>query len=163
MCYTYNMKFNLRKKCPRCQTKMSVDLAVCPSCQLNFKKFYEATNSEAKQAIKEGRKDEVLMLKGYPADVKKWVMILITIFGGWFGMHYYFVGRYKMGIFFTSAFMIGALNAILNSFNVIIFSGFAAEIFYCLVLMWGAVIFLWIVDVAKVCLNKFKIPVSRNK
>ena len=73
------MKFNLSKKCPRCQTKMAVDLAACPSCQLNFKKFYEATSADAKQAIREGRKDEVLMRKGYPADVKKWVMILRKI------------------------------------------------------------------------------------
>lgn len=156
------MKLNLRKKCPRCQTKMAVELTSCPNCQLNFKKFNEATNTDAKQAIREGRKDEVLLRKGYPADVKKWVFILITIFGGWFGLHYYFVGRYKMGIFFTLAFLVGAVNAAFNSFGKSILSGFAAEIFACLVLVWGAVIFMWIIDIAKACFNRFKIPVSRN-
>ena len=157
------MKFNFRKKCPRCQTKMAMELTSCPSCGLNYKKFYEATNAEAKQAIKEGRKDEVLMRVGYPVDVKKWVLILLTIFGGWFGLHYYYVGRNKMGLFFTSAFLVGAANAALTIFGKTHFSGFVGELFYCLVLVWGAVIFMWIVDMAKVCFNKFKIPVSRDR
>lgn len=156
------MKFNLRKKCPRCQTKMAAELAMCPNCQLNFKKFYEATNADAKQAFREGRKDDVLMRVGYPVDVKKWALILITIFGGLFGMHYYYVGRNKMGIFFTLAFFVGVANAVIANMVTKTLTGFGWEIFSLLVLVWGAVIFIWIIDVAKVCLNKFKIPVSRN-
>lgn len=142
---------------------MAVELSSCPSCQLNFKKFYDATNSEAKQAMREGRKDEVLMRAGYPTDVKKWALILITIFFGFFGMHYYYVGRNKMGLFFTLAFFVGVANAIIGSMVSKTLSGFGWEIFYVLVLVWGAVIFMWIIDMAKVCFNRFKIPVSRNK
>ena len=157
------MRFNFKKKCPRCQTKMAGELAMCPSCQLNFKKFYEATNMDAKQALREGRKDDVLLRTGYPVDVKKWVLILLTIFGGWFGLHYYYVGRRKMGLFFTIFFLVGATNAILATLVNKTLTGFFWEIFYLLVLIWGAVIFMWIIDMAKVCFNKFKIPVSRNE
>lgn len=141
---------------------MATELAMCPNCQLNFKKFYQATNMDAKQALREGRKDDVLMRTGYPADVKKWLLILVTIFGGFFGMHYYFVGRNKMGIFFTLAFFVGVVNAVIGTMVTKTLTGFAWEIFSLLVLVWGAVIFIWIIDIAKVCLNKFKIPVSRN-
>lgn len=135
---------------------------MCPNCQLNFKKFYEATNMDAKQALREGRKEDVLMRKGYPADVKKWILILITIFGGFFGMHYYYVGRKKMGVFFTLAFLVGCANAVIANMVKTTLSGFGWEIFSVLVLVWGAVLFIWIIDIAKVLLNKFKIPVSRN-
>lgn len=156
------MKLGLNKKCPRCETKMATSLVVCPNCQLNFKKFNEATNAEAKKAIKEGNKDQVLLKKGYPADVKKWSLILITIFGGFLGAHYYRVGRYKMGLFFTIAFLIGCANAIINTLVEQSGSGVVWEIFTLLVLVWGAVLFMWIIDIAKVCLNQFKIPVSRS-
>ena len=157
------MRFNFRKKCPRCQAKMAAELSVCSDCQLNFKKFYEATNAEAKQAMREGRKDDVLLRVGCPSDVKKWALILITIFFGFFGMHYYYVGRNKMGIFFTLSFFVGVANAVIGSLITKTLTGFGWEIFSVLVLVWGAVIFMWIIDIAKVCFNHFKIPVSRNK
>ena len=157
------MRFSFRKKCPRCQTKMQPELMICPNCQLNFKKFNEATNAEAKQAIKEGRKDDVLLRTGCPADVKRWALILMTIFFGLFGMHYYYVGRNKMGIFFTLAFFVGVANAVILNMVTKQLIGIFWEIFPAIVIfVWGSVLFIWIVDIAKVCLNKFKIPVSRN-
>ena len=112
--------------------------------------------------MREGRKDDVLLRVGYPADVKKWVLILITVFFGFFGMHYYYVGRNKIGIFFTIAFLVGVANVVIGSFIAKPLTGFFWEIFSVLVLVWGFVIFMWIIDMAKVCFNRFKIPVSRN-
>lgn len=156
------MSINLRKKCPRCKTKIAYELAVCPSCQLNFNKFNTATNKDAKIALKEGRKDDVLLRTGCPADVNRWILMLITVLGGFFGLHYYYVGRYKMGIFFTLSFLIGVANAILSVYLNSSPTGFVWELFSVLVLVWGAVIIMWIIDMAKVCVNRFKIPVSRN-
>ncbi|MBQ8615715.1 MAG: hypothetical protein IJ415_04040 [Clostridia bacterium] len=150
------------KRCPRCNTKMPVEIVSCPSCQLNFQKFETATNAEAKQAIREGEKDRVLMRKGRPSDVSAVKLILITIFLGFTGAHYYYVGRYKMGAFFSIFFAVGIVNAILNSLLDATPTGDLYQVFTLLVLVWGVVIALWIIDVAKVCFNKFKIPVSRN-
>ena len=150
------------KRCPRCNTKVPVGTGVCPSCMLNFQKFNEATNKEAKLAIKQGEKDKVLMRKGCPKDVSKVKLILLTIFLGFVGAHHYYVGRYKMGLFYTIFFIVGLTNAILTQVFKSALTGVAYEIFSLLVLVWGAVLFMWIVDMAKVCLNKYKIPVSRN-
>jgi len=68
-----------------------------------------------------------------------------------------------MGLFFTIFFLVGATNAILVTLVNKTLTGFFWEIFSVLVLVWGAVIFIWIIDMAKVCFNKFKIPVSRNE
>lgn len=150
------------KRCPRCNTKVPVEIVSCPSCQLNFQKFESATNKEAKEAIKQGEKDRVLLRKGRPSDVSAVKLILITIFLGFTGAHYYYVGRYKMGAFFSIFFAVGIINAIINSLLQATPTGDLYQIFTLLVLTWGAVIALWIIDIAKVCLNNFKIPVSRS-
>ncbi len=151
------------KRCPRCNAKMPVETVACPSCQLNFQKFNDATNAEAKQAINAGEKDRVLLRTGYPKDVSKIKLILLTVFLGFTGAHYYYVGRSKMGAFFTIFFAVGIVNVILTSLLTQTPKGDAYQVFTFLVLIWGAVLFLWIVDMAKVCFNKFKIPVSREK
>ena len=156
------MKFKMYKNCPRCEIKMDANLVVCPNCQLNFNKFNEATNAEAKEALKHGEKENVLMRKGYPTDVNKVAFILLTIFLGFTGAHYYKVGRYKMGIFFSFFFLIGVANAVLSIYKSTVFSGNMGKIFYLLVLIWGVVLLIWVFDIYKVCFNKFKIPVSRR-
>ncbi|MBE5741622.1 MAG: TM2 domain-containing protein [Clostridiales bacterium] len=155
------MKISNNKRCPRCNTKVPYGTPVCPSCMLNYTKFDSATNAEAKNAIKAGEHDRVLMRKGCPSDVKKWKLLLFTILLGFTGAHYYYVGRYKMGMFFTFFFIVGLTNAILSAvFGHI--GGELYQIFTLLVLIWGVVLVLWIIDMAKVVLNHFKIPVSRE-
>ena len=150
------------KHCPRCNQKMPVELVVCPSCQLNFNKFETATNKEAKEALKAGEKDRVLMRKNRPSDVSFLPLLLITIFLGFTGAHYYYVGRYKMGAFFTIFFAVGIVNAVMTTLLETMPTGDLYQIFTLFVFTWGAVVALWIIDIAKVCLNKFKIPVSRS-
>ncbi|MBO5954796.1 MAG: hypothetical protein J6Q13_02360 [Clostridia bacterium] len=150
------------KHCPRCNQKMPIEMVVCPSCQLNFSKFEIATNKEAKQALREGEKDRVLLRKGRPSDIKLLPLLLITIFLGFTGAHYYYVGRFKMGAFFSIFFGVGIINAVLTTILNGTPKGDLYQIFTLLVLVWGAVIALWIIDIAKVCVNKFKIPVSRS-
>ena len=149
------------KRCPRCNLKMPSFTKVCPDCGLNFNKFDAATNMDAKKMLRAGEKEQVLYRKGCSTDVSKIKLLLLTIFVGFTGAHYYYVGRNKMGIFFSIFFVVGIINAILTSFlpNVSKLPWF--EWFYLLVLVWGAVLILWIVDIAKVCFNRFKIPVSR--
>ncbi len=150
------------KRCPRCNHKMPIEIVVCPNCQLNFNKFESATNSEAKEAIRMGEGERVVMRKGRPIDVKFVPLLLITILLGFTGAHYYYVGRYKMGAFYSIFCAVGFVNAIITTLLDVTPKGDLYQIFTLLVLIWGIVIMLWIVDIAKVCLNKFKIPVSRS-
>ena len=156
------MRIGINKRCPRCNAKSPVGLVVCPGCQLNFQKFESATNAEAKQAIKQSENERVLMRKSRPSDVKFWPLFLLTLFLGYMGAHYYYVGRNKMGLFFTVFFIVGLTNAIISSIIEVVPTGDLWQVFSLMVLVWGAVIFIWIVDIAKVALNKFKIPVSRS-
>lgn len=150
------------KRCPRCNLKMPAFTKVCPSCGLNFDKFDAATNADAKKMLRAGEKEQVLYRKGCPSDVNKIKLLLLTIFVGFTGAHYYYVGRNKMGIFFSTFFVVGVIYSCLVQFvpNIEQFQWF--QWVYLLAMVWGVVIILWIVDIAKVCLNRFKIPVSRN-
>ena len=151
------------KRCPRCEFKVPSEIAVCPRCQLNYNKFNLATNGEAKNAFRQGESERVLYRKGCPSDVNKIKLLLITIFLGFMGGHYYYVGRTKMGVFFSIFALIGITNGILVSLLKATPKGDLYQIFYMLVLVWGVVIMLWIVDIVKVCFNRFKIPVSLEK
>ncbi len=162
MCYNSIMK-SKNKRCPRCEFKVPSEMAVCPRCQLNYQKFEKATNNEAKLAFQLGESERVLYRKGCPSDVSKVKLLLITIFLGFLGGHYYYVGRTKMGIFFSIFAFVGIVNGLLTFFLKSTPTGDLYQIFYVLVLVWGVVIMLWIVDIAKVCFNRFKIPVSLEK
>ena len=153
------LKIN-NKHCPRCNFKMPKEIAVCPNCQLKFQKFELATNKEAKEAFRQGESDRVIFRKGYPNDVKKPILILLTVLLGFTGAHYYYVGRIKMGLFFSFFFCVGIINSILTSIIKINVEGDLYQLFYLLVLIWGIVILMWIADIVKVCFNTFKIPVS---
>lgn len=132
----------------------------CPKCRLNYSKFEQATNIEGKRALKQREYDRVVYRSGCPSDIARWKLLLFTIFFGFIGMHNYYVGRTKRGVFFTIFFIVGIVNAIITGILRIEPSGELWEIFAFLVLIWGIVIFLWIIDIFKVALNKFKIPVS---
>jgi hypothetical protein len=153
------MELFRNKRCPRCETKVPTEAGVCPGCRVNYEKFNQATNAEAKVAMREGETDRIIMRKGCPSDVNKWVLLILTFFVGFMGAHYYYVGRKKMGLFFTVFFVVGLTNAALQMMN---FSGKVMEFITYLSLIWGIVLLLWIIDLAKVCFNWFRIPVSRK-
>ena len=149
------------KRCPRCNLKMPKECVVCSNCKLNFQKYDSATNYEAKQAMRQGETERVLMRTGTPIDINKIKLWLLTFFLGFMGAHYLYVGRKKMGIFCLSFFIVGLLNAgVQIAFQV---RNDLTEILSFLSLIWGAVLLIWIIDIFKVAFNRFKIPVSREK
>ena len=150
------------KRCPRCKKKAPVEIVICPSCQLNYHKFNGATNAEAKAAMRAGEKEKVLMRQGCPSDVSRIKLFILTLFLGFTGAHYYYVGRNKMGLFFSIFCFIGLINGIITALLDTEPSGDLYQIFTLLTLVWGIVAIIWIVDIAKVACNRFKIPVGRS-
>ena len=154
------MKTQFKKRCPRCQRKMVASLKTCPYCSMNFEKFYTATNKEAKEALREGEKHKVVMRTGVPSDVKLYKLLLMSIFVGFVGAHHYYVGRKNMGFFYSIFFGVGIIYTILTIALNFDWTSEIGQFFYLLVMAWGVVIMLWIVDIAKVSFSRYKIPVS---
>ncbi len=156
------MEIIKNKKCPRCATKVNKYATVCPSCGLNYNKFNEATNKEAKEAYACGEKERVLYRIGCPRDVKKWKLLLMCVFLGYVGGHHYYVGKKGWGLFYTIFFFVGVINTFISEFFPQAINTDAFQVFYLLVLVWGIVLIMWIVDIVKICFNRYKIPVSRT-
>lgn len=147
------------KRCPRCNKLVANNLARCGNCQLNFNKFYSATNTEAKSAFRMGEKERVLYSKTPPCDIDKIKILLMAIFGGWFGLHYFAVGRIKKGIFQAIGLICGIIYCTYN-FRVGLPRNYLTYFIICLGFVWVANVITWIADCLAVIFNRFKYPVS---
>lgn len=148
-------KQKLFKKCPRCGEKTFVTDKVCDNCKLVFERMQYASNKEAKQAIKAGKKNYVFKSKQWPNDIKKWKLFFICLGGGLVGAHNIYIGRYIKGFF--SLFFI-----LLTSILVLVLDGVVLANVYnsYLFIPAGVVLYFWFYDLLMIGLAKYKIPVA---
>lgn len=159
MCYNCVMKQKEFKRCPRCNHKSPINVAKCGNCGLNYDKFNTATNSEAKSAFRMGENERVLYTKRRPNDVSKVSIFFKSLIGGWFGLHYFAIGRKWRGLFqilgiammFVYAYFAGRLG---------IRNGFAGNAVLVCGIIWVATFIIWWADSIAILFNRFKYPVS---
>lgn len=147
------------KRCPRCNFKTPNDLARCGDCGLNFIKFNDATNAEAKSAFRMGEKERVLHSRHIPSDVNKITILLQCIFGGWFGLHYFSLGKKWRGIFQ----ILGLVFAFVYTFAAVkhnIRSGYLGNLVLVCGIIWATSFIIWLFDILSIIFNRFKYPVS---
>lgn len=147
------------KRCPRCNFKTYSDMARCGNCGLNFEKFNSATNAEAKSAFRMGEKERVLYTKKVPSDVNKWKLLILCILGGWFGLHYFKIGRIFKGWFQVAGFML----AFVYSFCAVqqnIRTGYLGALILICGIIWLSSFVIWLTDTVSIIFNRFKYPVS---
>ena len=147
------------KRCPRCNFKTPNDMGRCGNCGLNFIKFKDATNAEAKSAFRMGEKERVLHSKQIPSDINKWSFFFKSLLGGWFGLHYFSLGKIWRGLFQ----IVGLIFAFVYSYfagikNIRV--GYAGNLVLVCGIIWVASIIIWIADSISVIFNRFKYPVS---
>lgn len=147
------MKFRT-KTCPRCNSKNSLNAYKCDCCGLIFERLNDATNSAGKKMIISGHKNKVVYVKKVPKDIKKWKLILITIFGGMFGAHCFYVGRYLRGVIMLLAGVYAFIASILA-----VSSMLPTSIYTLSTLIVGILVIVYLLDIVNVCISKFKIPV----
>ena len=147
------------RRCPRCRKKVPSDFGRCGNCCLNFAKFESATCAEAKSAFRMGEKERILYSSHIPSDINKWKMFFICLLGGWFGLHYFSLGKKWRGIFQIVGF---CLSFIYTYFAVIrnIRVGFLANFILALGIIWLSSVLIWFSDTISILFNRFKYPVS---
>ena len=147
------------KRCPRCNTKTPIQLKKCGACGLNYDKFSSATNAEAKSAFRMGEKGRVLHTKVVPSDISKPRMFVKCALGGWFGLHYFSVGRMWRGLLQ----IVGFIFAFIYSYGAVIYSIRSGYLGYLILLcgfVWVFTFITWLSDSFAILFNKFKYPVS---
>ena len=147
------------KRCPRCNFKTPNDMGRCGNCGLNFIKFNDATNAEAKSAFRMGEKDRVLHSRQSPSDINKWEFFLSCLLGGWFGLQYFKLGKIWRGLFQV----LGCIFAFIYSYFAVIENirtGYIGNLVLVFGVVWVASIIIWISDSVSIIFNRFKYPVS---
>ena len=158
ICYNKLMSKDY-KRCPRCNYKTPTQFCRCGNCGLNYDKFSSATNAEAKSAFRMGEKERVLHTKQRPSDVSKIGILLKCIFGGWFGLHYFSLGKIWRGVFHIVGFAMAFVYAYCAmKFN--IRTGYLGYFVLLCGFIWVASFIIWLVDIFSIIFNKFKYPVS---
>lgn len=145
------------KKCPRCGEKCLQTQPICPDCGLIFSRLEECTNRDAIKRIKAGQKQNVLMSKQIPSDKNYWKLLLYSIFLGLFGAQYFYVYRWKMGVYMLlGIFVTFFFGVYYNAF----FVEWHAIIQYSIILFVGIYAFVWLNSIRQIVFRSFKIPVS---
>lgn len=149
-------------QCPRCYNKIGKDKNRCDSCGFNINDLNDASNKEAKKALKSIYKDDVLYTTKLPADVNKKRLLLFSIFFGLFGVHHFMVGKFWTGLYMAVAsgltLIVTTILAYLNSITNNIFQ----IIFEFLTVFQGIAVIMWFSDIISIATNKFKVPVYKE-
>lgn len=149
-----NVKYK-SKRCPRCGTKNNYNDNRCIHCGLIFSRVENGSNTIAKGLIHAGKKDETVLARMFPKDVKKKKFLLLCGFLGIFGAHNFYVGRYKKAVFQLICGMLAvicvAIGHILPFYDTLM-SFISVPI--------GFDTLFWAWDFIDGCLNRYKIPVA---
>ncbi len=141
------------KKCPRCGEKCLISQECCHECNLIFSRLEFASNKAAKKKLLRFDRDFVIYTNQFPKDMKYWKLLLMTIFTGIFGGHYYYCGKFIKGGLMTASFIYLLFCTIFNA-QVI-----ALPLGEYMFLPIGVAALAWIVSLSFLLSRKFKVPV----
>ncbi len=119
-----------------------------------FSRLKFASNKAAKKKLIHFDYDYVIYTKDLPKDVKRWKLILLAIFTGIFGGHYYYVGKYVKAWLMTASFVYLIFCTVFNAQMVEILETYYL---YCPI---GVAAFAWMISLVYVLSNKFKVPIT---
>lgn len=148
-------------ECPLCGAKM-VDGKVCKYCGVTDVQVITASNQKAKEAIKQGNKQNVCYSKTMPSDVNKTKLVLLTVLLGYAGAGNFYVGKHVKAWINLVSFVLGIV------FSVLIFLSekltWNAEIWLQLCLDFIAIfaaisLMMWFFDIVALIFNRYSVPV----
>ena len=146
--------FKKSKTCPRCNEKCDLTQDKCTDCGLVFARLELGSNKLAKKKILSGNKDEVVYNRGIPKDVKKWKLLVLSIFLGIFGAHNIYVGRFWKGAYMAICGLLSIACVTFTSFS------FTDLLLQISVLPCGIMGFMWLFDMVDIFFGRFRIPIA---
>lgn len=145
--------------CPKCYGKVDKKAQRCTYCGFNMSLLDNASNKEAKKIKKTIYKDDILFMKGIPADVSKKKLLLFSIFLGLFGVHDFYVGKFWQGLYLCISTSITLILAIILMTLNLITQNVFQTIFEFMTIFQGIAVIIWVTDIFKIGFERFKIPV----
>ena len=148
--------------CPKCYGKVDSKQQRWQYCGFFMKELDNASNKQAKKAMKSIYKDDVLYSTKIPYDVSKKKLLLFAIFLGLFGVHHFYVGKLWHGLFMSITMSVTLILAITLMIMNTIFDNVVQRIFEFWLIFQGLNIIFWVWDIFKIMFERFKIPVYKD-
>ena len=148
--------------CPKCYGKVDKKQQRCQYCGFYMNELNDASNKQAKKAMKSIYKDDVLYSTKIPYDVSKKKLLLFAIFLGLFGVHQFYVGKLWYGLFMCISMSVTLILAITLMIMNTIFDNVVQRIFEFWLIFQGLNIIFWIWDILRITFERFKIPVYKD-
>ena len=128
-----------------------------------MKQLEDASNKEAKKAKHTIYKDDILYTTNIPYDISKKKLLLLVIFLGLFGAHDFYVGKFWQGLYqcvvVSISFILLTIQFVMNTIT----QNWVQIALDCFAVFAGFAMIIWIVDIVKVGLERFKIPVYKKE
>lgn len=149
----FKRKPKLTKKCPRCGNKCLINQTKCEECDLLFSRLEFCSNKAAKKKLLHFDKDFIIYTNQLPKDVQWWKILILSIFTGLLGGHYYYVGKFFKAGLMSASFVYLVFCTI---FNPQITAMPNNELFFVPI---GIYALAWLISLVYVLTKKFKVPV----
>ncbi len=153
-------------RCPNCGARINKNVNICYKCGTKLSQIQHASHQAVKKARAEFEPEKVVYTTYPPADLNYTQTLLLCIFLGLFGAHYFYVKRPIMGTIVCVCWSIVIL------FNVICgivcgvvnglpdYESFGLQVPFVFVSMMSALLIsLWVYDIFRIIFKRFKVPV----
>ncbi len=109
---------NETKFCKFCGEKIPMNAVVCTKCGRQVEEI--KNNNNDKQVIINNNVSGGSKYTTMSSDKSKKTALLMCIFGGWFGLHQYYVGNIKKGLLYTFTFGVFCIGWIIDIIKILL-------------------------------------------
>ncbi len=148
-------------RCPICGAKMKY--GICEYCKIRSDQVNKASNRAAKKAFRSGKgKENVFYSTTLPSDVSKLKLMLLTIFLGYAGGGYFYVGKYARAWSLVAAWIVTFIFEGTRLYYVgqgVVTGKLVDSISWVLTLICALSLVLWLSDIINLIFHKYSVPV----
>lgn len=154
-------------RCPKCGARIPRGSNVCFKCGTNTRQIKEASHQAVKEARANYDYDKIVLTTAFPSDLSYVKTLLMCIFLGLFGGHYFYVKRNIPGIIYLVitlvflAFILipGFVTGFAEGTMPIYTNPFLNFLFIVSCMAEAVIVVFWITDIIKVATKHFNVPV----
>ncbi|GEM_PF-2226904 len=158
-------------RCPKCGARIPRESPICFKCGTRLTQVREASFLAVKEAKRTYQPEKIVYSTVFPKDLSYKNTLLMCIFLGYFGGHYFYTQRYPSAFFYlicsiyflTCMIVPGAICGFSVEFPIAIQSVYTTPLLNAIFVMscvCGAIILaLWVKDIFALIFKRFKVPV----
>lgn len=158
-------------RCPKCGARIPHESPICFKCGTKLKQIREASFLAVREAKRTYQPEKIVYSTVFPKDLSYKKTLLMGLFLGLFGGHYFYTQRYPMGFFYLICSLFFCICSIIPGavcgfdvdFTVAIPQVYNTPtldaVFITSCICGILIVSLWIRDIIMLIFKRFKVPV----